>query len=289
MSNRKKSGGRGKHKEKKEEEPKGLAYKIINEAQTKELLELSVDEVQVRLQEILNLASVSVDLKDGAVLDYHTSNFWWAKEKEFTCPQVSAFVTLSSTLLDNIKDKNMSLVENLIELKKCLRGVGQENPEQTGGLDCFNMDQGKAISDYFQLVLFQHYKLFEFIFTHSQAEEIIGLDLDIEVAQPADLPWPAPLDEAVPEEMYQEYIATPPPTPTPEVTDELSLDMESHELTDKEKEIFSSLTPDQVKEILESVCKELLSGLEAEVVQKLKEKENSFINQINKIHKIAET
>ena len=36
--------------------------------------------------------------------------------------------------------------------------------------------------------------------------------LAIEVAPPFDLPWPAPLDEGVSEDVYNTYIATPPPT-----------------------------------------------------------------------------
>ena len=41
--------------------------------------------------------------------------------------------------------------------------------------------------------------------------------LTIEVAKSADVPFPPPLDEGVTEEMHSLYIATPPPTPSPEV------------------------------------------------------------------------
>ena len=39
----------------------------------------------------------------------------------------------------------------------------------------------------------------------------------METAEPADMPWPPPLDEGVSEEIHTLYIATPPPTPTPQV------------------------------------------------------------------------
>ena len=41
--------------------------------------------------------------------------------------------------------------------------------------------------------------------------------LSVEVAKAADVPFPPPLNEGVTEEMHSLYIATPPPTPTPEV------------------------------------------------------------------------
>lgn len=45
----------------------------------------------------------------------------------------------------------------------------------------------------------------------------IIFQLEIEVAKAADVPFPPPLDEGVKEEMFNDYIVTPPPTPTPEV------------------------------------------------------------------------
>jgi len=46
---------------------------------------------------------------------------------------------------------------------------------------------------------------------------IFLLQLEIEIAKPSDLPFPPPLDEGVSQEMFDSYIATPPPTPPPEV------------------------------------------------------------------------
>ena len=41
--------------------------------------------------------------------------------------------------------------------------------------------------------------------------------LEVEVAKAADVPFPPPLDEGVTTDMFQDYIKTPPPTPSPEV------------------------------------------------------------------------
>jgi len=69
--------------------------------------------------------------------------------------------------------------------------------------------------------LLQHYKLYQFVFSHTQAEEIIGLDLTCELVQPADVPYPPPLTEGLPGDVWEKYVKTPPPTPLP--TQEVSL------------------------------------------------------------------
>ncbi len=46
----------------------------------------------------------------------------------------------------------------------------------------------------------------------------LTLQLDVEVAPPADVPWPAPLEEGVAEEIHKGFIASPVPTPDKEVT-----------------------------------------------------------------------
>lgn len=43
----------------------------------------------------------------------------------------------------------MSLGENLKEFKKLLAGIGVENCSLNGGLECFNVNQAKMITDYF--------------------------------------------------------------------------------------------------------------------------------------------
>lgn len=39
----------------------------------------------------------------------------------------------------------------------------------------------------------------------------------VELPQPAELPWPPPLEEGLQEELYNTYVAPPPETPEPQV------------------------------------------------------------------------
>jgi len=192
------------------------------------------------------------------------------------------------------REKPLTLVENIVELKKMLVGVGQEvsGNVRSGGMEFFDVAQGQAISSYVFSSLFQHYRLYEYMFSKVQDEEIIGTDLYVDVAKPASMPFPPPLDEGVEEEKYQTYFKTPPSSPTP--GEESAADgteggdtpvvLKTSGEIDLDAEVFTQLTPQDVREVVESVAAELLGGLQNEVAVKLREKENAIINKINKLH-----
>ena len=69
--------------------------------------------------------------------------------------------------------------ENIAELKKLLVGVGVDNPHssQCGGLDVFTFTQATEVVDYITSTLFQHYKLYQYLFTEEKAAEVIELQV----------------------------------------------------------------------------------------------------------------
>ncbi|KAK3095574.1 hypothetical protein FSP39_016249 [Pinctada imbricata] len=276
-----------KFEEEEDDKAGSMAYKILSAEQSKELLGMQILEMQSKLSEIFSLGNYSTDLQHAATLDYYTAAVWWGKQQNFTEAQLSGFFTVIYTLFDNIKEKHMHLVDNLKEYQILLKGIEPEHPDvKSEGLDFFNVVQAKAVSDYIFQSVFQHYRLYEFMFSHTQAEEIIGTDLEIEVAKPASMPFPPPLDEGAEEELFNTYIATPPPTPAPEEGDGKDTKDEGPEIQDIDA--FAELTPQDVQEVIESVTKELLSGLQMDIAAKLREKENNLIQRINKVHKVVE-
>jgi len=289
---------RGKSRGKKGKgEKESMAYKVLSPDDTKMLSQIDdVDELQEKLAAVLKMETHHTDLKDSACVDYYVAGYWWSKEQSFTHEQMSAFFTVIHTVLQNIRDKQMTVVDNLKEFKKMLVGIGQETPEISGGLDCFDISQAKLITDYMASSVFQHYKLYEFMFSTNQAEEIIGTDLEIETPKAADMPWPPPLEESVQEDVYQAYIATPPATPVPQAAEDGQEEGEGDdkpegelaEDTQREADLLAQLSPEEVKDIMDGVFKEMLGGLQTEIASKLRDKENSFISRINKIHKVPE-
>ncbi|XP_078668428.1 ciliary-associated calcium-binding coiled-coil protein 1-like isoform X2 [Branchiostoma floridae x Branchiostoma belcheri] len=266
-----------------------LAWKVLHISQVRTLLELNVDQVHLKMADLLNLKDHAVNLQEAAVLDYYVAGFWWAKEQSFTLQQISGFITALSILLENIREKQMSLVDNLKELKKMLVGIGQENPEVTGGLDFFNTDQAKLLTNYITESLFHHYKLYQYMFTLEQDEMVIGTELSVEVAPPADIPFPPPLDEGMREAVYLEHVAPPPPPPEKEEEKEAPSGEEEKVFTEEEVEdILEGVTTDELKEVISSVVNEMLGSLSADVGAKLKEREAQYLAKISKMQKIAE-
>ncbi|XP_052102155.1 ciliary-associated calcium-binding coiled-coil protein 1-like isoform X1 [Mytilus californianus] len=270
-----------------------LAFKVLSEDQTKKLLTLEVEDIQKELGDIFKLKNYSTDLQEASTLDYYTGAVWWGKEQGLNPQQLSGLFTVVYNLFDNVKEQHMNKVDNLKEFKAVMMGIEPEYPDvKSAGLDFFSVAQARAIALYIHTSLFQHYNLYQFMFTHTQAEEIIGTDLSIEVAKPSTLPFPPPLHEGVQDDMYASFIATPPPTPPPaEGAEDTKSDQEKPkegEPTVPDIDAFNDLTVDDVREVIESVAKEMLGGLQNDLAAKLREKENNIIQRINKIHKVAE-
>ncbi|XP_068545428.1 ciliary-associated calcium-binding coiled-coil protein 1 isoform X3 [Anas acuta] len=151
--------------------------KIINQtflslSQITALSEQNVEGVQKKLEEFLNFKQLKTSLKEAILLDYYTAGFWWAKEKNFSLVQLSGFMDLLNFLLENLRDKHMTLEDNIKELGKAMAGIGETDSERSGDMDVFSIEQAKAIIDYLNISLFKPYKLYEHLF-HSPREELV--------------------------------------------------------------------------------------------------------------------
>lgn len=289
-----KDRSRDKLKDKKEETERvegAFAFQILPQDVSKQLLEMDVDDIQRKLCEFFNLNEWTTDLRQASILDYYTGAVWWAKEQGFNDQQMSGFFTACHILLDNIKEKQMKLVDNIIELKQMLVGIGSgtELTGQTpsGGMEFFDDAQGQVISKYIFGSLFQHYRLYEYMFQKAQDEEIIGTDLEIDVAKDAAQPFPPPLDEGIEEAKYEAFVKTPPPSQAQAhdgVEDGADKPKEKPNEIDLDAEVFSRLSAKDVQEVVESVATEMLGGLQNDIMVKLRDKENTILARINKIH-----
>ncbi|NWH77963.1 CBCO1 protein, partial [Piaya cayana] len=100
------------------------------------------------LEEILNFKQLNMSLKEAILLDYYTAGFCWAKGLNFSLMQLSGFMDLLHFLLENLRDKRMTLGDNLKELGKAMAGIGGTDLERSGDLSFFSIKQAKAIIDY---------------------------------------------------------------------------------------------------------------------------------------------
>lgn len=72
------------------------------------------------------------------------------------------------------------LLDNMKEFRKILANCVTDAPaEENSKSETFNVVQGLAITDYISRSIFQHYKLYEFVFHTPQSMQIIGTNVSV--------------------------------------------------------------------------------------------------------------
>ncbi|XP_036427589.1 ciliary-associated calcium-binding coiled-coil protein 1 [Colossoma macropomum] len=250
------------------------------------LLDLSVDQVQLRFEDMLGLKKHQTCLNEAALLDYFVAGFWWAKEMNFTCQQISFIMALLQLLLDNIKDKQMPCSENFKVFAKKLLTARKSSADTVSPL--FDSDQIKSITDYFKSSLFQHYRLYQFLFTQPRDEVLLGMERSIEVANSSD--FAAPLEEGMPSEVYFRYTASSPATPLAQGLDECLQKNEEEPGESQQAEGHESLegfSMEDVREVLGEMTKEMLTKLQADFTEKLRLQEETYTSRLDSLKSVA--
>ncbi|XP_069467305.1 ciliary-associated calcium-binding coiled-coil protein 1 [Ambystoma mexicanum] len=270
-----------------EEEPPSEDYEdfppemLFSSQQTSILLEQNVDEVQMFLQEYMNLTLPQYNMYEAILLDYYVSGLCWAKEMNFTVDQLTGFMNLLHILMVNLESRNMTLEDNFKEVGRAMIGVGQSQAEKQHMLGALTVDQAKDVITYLKNSLFQHYKLYEFMVNSSRDELVIGTEQVIEVVEVVDTPFPAPLEEGMPYEIYARFIA--PESPTSESQEPEENDSEETQEVKEEIDPLAGFTLDDVKSVLGQVTKEVIGNLETEINEKLRLQEEMYTERIEKL------
>ncbi|XP_076856707.1 ciliary-associated calcium-binding coiled-coil protein 1 [Brachyhypopomus gauderio] len=264
-------------------------WTLLPHEQINMLLDLSVDEVQLQFEDVLNLKRHQTCLKEAVLLDYFVAGFWWAKEMNFTCQQISFIMALLQLLLDNIKKQQMSFIENFKEFTKTLLATRKSTSSVDTDINLlFNMDQIRSITDYFKSSLFQHYRLYEFLFNHPRDERLLGMERNIEVVNCTN--FAAPLEEGMPTDVYFRYIAPPPARPPDQGLGEC---LEKNEEgpgegeQDKMHEILEDFSVEDVQEVLGEMAKEMLAKLQEDFAERLRLQEEAYTARLEGLKRVA--
>uniref|UniRef100_A0A3P8YMA3 Ciliary associated calcium binding coiled-coil 1 n=1 Tax=Esox lucius TaxID=8010 RepID=A0A3P8YMA3_ESOLU len=242
-----------------------LYWKKMSHDQINTLLDLTVEQVQLQFEEILDFGNHRTCLKEAALLDYFVHGFWWAKEMNFTCQQISCIMAVLQLLLDNLSEKQIPFGDNLNEFAKFIARMRQSPPEVD---PLFDVEQATSIADYLTFSLFQNYRLYEFLFTQPREELLLGKERTIEVLRSTDLV--APLEEGMSTDVYLRYMA---PVAVGEHEERSRQEEEPEEDVagrtenqEKEQAEFEGYTVEDVKLVMEDLTKEMLGNLQDEVV-----------------------
>ncbi|KAL1771926.1 hypothetical protein HispidOSU_030660 [Sigmodon hispidus] len=271
-----------------QENEKILSSEFLSIEQITELLdEPDVDGIQEKMSVFLNFKNLQTCLRDAILLDYYVSGFFWAKEMDFSIDQYSKFMSLLNMLLHNLQTLHMSLEDSIKWLGEVMAEIGPNRSQKNEDLHVFDVKEANAIIDYLKISLFQHYRLYEFMFYSTREEIVIGTAQTIEVVKPADHPFPAPLEEGISLDIYSTFIE---PSPTLEgekkVLDQEQSPQESQpESETAEEDPLVGFTIDDVKSALARVTDEVLLSIQKEINEKLQVQEEAFSARIEKLKK----
>uniref|UniRef100_F7BPS1 Ciliary associated calcium binding coiled-coil 1 n=1 Tax=Equus caballus TaxID=9796 RepID=F7BPS1_HORSE len=292
-----------------QEHEKILSPDFLSVDQITEMLAEDVDGVQQKLEKFLNFKNLQTCLKEAILLDYYVSGFLWARGMDFSIIQYSKFMTLLDMLLHNLRTLRMSLEDSLKWLGEVMAEIGPSHSQKNEAWNIFDVKQANAIIDYlkvrsalescispkghfeslqiFKQDLFQHYKLYEFLFYSPREEIVIGTEQVIEIVKPSGCLFPDPLEEGISFDIYSTFIE-PPPTLDTEMKglDQEQGAVESQPEADtSDTDLLAGFTIEDVKSVLDQVTDDVLISIQTEINEKLQIQEEAFNARIEKLKK----
>ncbi|XP_028990512.1 ciliary-associated calcium-binding coiled-coil protein 1 isoform X2 [Betta splendens] len=165
----------------KKQEMALLQWEALSQQQVADLLHGTAEDVQSELTRILGFNSHQTCMKEAALLDYYVRGFWWAKEAGLTPTQVSFTMAVLHVLLDNIREKQMGLVENMMEFAKALAPACQSPASEENASSRFTTEEATALISYVKNSLFQKYRLYELLLSTPREEMLTSMERTIEV------------------------------------------------------------------------------------------------------------
>ncbi|XP_062382596.1 ciliary-associated calcium-binding coiled-coil protein 1 isoform X2 [Sardina pilchardus] len=250
----------------RENEEPTIQWGLLTLEQISLLRELTVDEVQLKFEDVLQFKNQQTCLKEAALLDYFVSGFWWAKEMNFSSEQTSFVMALLQSSIDNISEKQMSFVDNFTEFGKTLIDL-RKAPSADGDPPLFDPEQAKAITSYFTASLFQHHRMYEFLFSQSRDKKLLGM----EVAKERQGEEEEEKKEAGGADDRNEG-------------ERGRGDAQEEEEEEEEEEKYSV---EEVREVLREMTKEMMGNLQAEFTEKLRIQEESYTARIERLKSVS--
>lgn len=182
---------------------------------------------------------------------------------------------------------HMSLEDSLRWLGEVMAEIGPSHLQKNEKWNIFDVRQAKTIINYFKISLFQHYKLYEFLFYSTREEIVIGTEQMIEVVKPSGGLFPNPLEEGISFDIYSTFIKQ---APTLDIEmkrlDQEQSSTESHPAaTTSETDALVGFTIEDVKSVLAQVTDDILISLQTEINEKLQVQEEAFNARIEKLKK----
>ena len=263
-------------------EPEGsLAWSVLSPSDTRHIMRMTAREMAERVAVVLSLTDHDCSMQQAAELDCYVAALWFARENGFGVRQIAMFFSIFSQLVRNYKERRLSLKENVHELKQMM------GPDSSGfsQFDVFDAHQQQLVVKYITETVFEHSKLFIYLFSYDQPELIQSSSLVIDIpALPGQI-FPHPLEDAISEEMWHEHVC--PPDKKDQVIDNQSANTEEKENIKVEVNPLDQLSPEQVRKVVDEVSGKVLGKFESNVKQQLNERELTYVTRLERLEKMT--
>ncbi|RNA24087.1 hypothetical protein BpHYR1_008910 [Brachionus plicatilis] len=258
-----------------------LLWKYLAQEDLQAMENMDLAKLEFFLAEKFHLNEYETELKQACFLDYYLTQYWWArKEKSFNLEQVSSFFSIAYNLMENLRDKNFKFVDNLGDFNLMLSVLNER-------MRLFSDQQLKDMIKHFSVTFFQNTNLYLFVIEEEQNEIVVGKEIEVECPKLPSLPYPAPLDEALPIDLYEKYILKIPDEPDQE--EKLRQELEnpenivlSDEVLEQIHDKFEGLGLDEARNIIFQITNELVTELKDEMRTKIRNREAALLNELAK-------
>lgn len=152
------------------------------------------------MAEKFELVDCETDAKSATEQDFYVCAVFLAKHNKFTLQEASAAMQVTSSALTNLKTDRMALSDNVSSFKKLLAEHSSEEDQHAvaddlksfkGAILDFQPTSSKLVANFLNTGLFQHYRMYSFLFHGTRPTQIVDKVLSIAVPKPSQ-----PLDEA---------------------------------------------------------------------------------------------
>ncbi|MEQ2176365.1 hypothetical protein GOODEAATRI_027213 [Goodea atripinnis] len=100
------------------------------------------------MENILGFTNHRTCVRETVLLHYYLFGFWWAKEARFTPTQTSFTMAVLHMLLENLREKQMSSVDNLVVLIKAIAVACHCSPSDEDTTSLLDNNEAAALICY---------------------------------------------------------------------------------------------------------------------------------------------
>ncbi|KAJ3413651.1 hypothetical protein HDV05_007719 [Chytridiales sp. JEL 0842] len=244
----------------------------VTPEQLAELQDLPLEESLNKMASHLNLSKWREDMQSNIFLSLYFNLWQFAKENNFTTYQVPTMLGIMKMILEKSTEKGLS-VQNSVKLFRRLLCSNVATSDEEAPREVLSPAEAKLFVDHVMTGYFQHYRLYQFIQTNEQEQEVTEISVQIEHPD-----VPPPLAEAITLEAYEAEVARVREIEEREREERLRREAEERAISNP----FEALSPEEIKAVATEAIAFIMKDIGGEVDKLMEDQRERFMAQLKK-------